>query len=105
MDIDAPADDMKYNQATQSLNYNYGAADGEPGGEEPDWQVKTPVQYQNPNSAIKSLTLPEVLLEYNTDAFPDNGAVDTFVGATLRMDQVKKYMQKQGAEMDQVLAK
>ena len=107
MDIMAPADDMKYNQSQrQSVNYNYGDRDVDSHGNElDDWVVKTPLQYQNPNSGIKSLTLPEVFEEYNTDKFPDNGAVDTFVGATLRVDQIKKYMSKQGSEMDQVLAK
>jgi hypothetical protein len=56
--------------------------------------VRTPEIYQNPYSDIKSLNLPEGISRYDEYKFPDNGEVDTFIGASLKVNLLKKYMQK-----------
>ena len=74
------------------MNYNYG---GDPKDDDDNRiAVKTPEIYQNPNSGMKSLTLPAELLEYNSDKFPDNGAADTFAGASLKIDILQKCMMR-----------
>jgi hypothetical protein len=84
--------DGQYDQAKSvSVNYNYG---GNEKDDDDKMVLKTPELYQNPNSAMKSLTLPAEILEYNSDKFPDNGAADTFAGASLKTDLSKKCMMR-----------
>jgi len=81
-----------------NLTFNYGEHD-EKAAENKQEPLRAPELYQNPYSEIKSLTLPEGKLDpnalkYNDDKFPENGAADTFIGASLKVDMLKKYMQK-----------